>query len=428
MASGRASRNNVLAGIFVIGAIALGALIIVILSNIQERLRPHTSYIVRFTIVEGADGLGEGAPVKLGGQRIGRVVSAKFIDNPVSGDPEFIDVEISVSSKIRLYSDADVQLIKPLLGSGSSINIASFTGFPHAEEGEYTGPPKVLAAGDMIHGRQGAPGFLSQNDYAKFQNILARVDRISADVEPRVAAIMDDAQSAVGNVRTITDDARGRWTDWGPKVDAIVSRAEKTSERFQPLAQSVEDAVDAVKARVKDAQEIFARATAIIDENRKSIDEIVQNVRDLSAKAKGEGYDKVMAVLDEARTAVESAGAAARRADDLLARNSGELDEIIANAGLAANQLKLATVEIRSAPWRLLYQPTKKEMENELLYNSVRQYSESVTELRRAAEQLRVASEKGAPNVGELSAKLKKAFDQYQEQERAFLNRWVEAR
>ncbi|MBS0537017.1 MAG: hypothetical protein JSR72_23410, partial [Proteobacteria bacterium] len=109
------------------------------------------------------------------------------------------------------------------------------------------------------------------------------------------------------------------------------------------------------------------------------------------------------------------------------------------SATIAAQQLKLATTEIRAAPWRLLYQPTKKELENELLYNSVRQYASSVTELRSAAEALQSVTELNASaakngsdsgrvnqaTLDNLTAKLKASFDQYQQQERSFLERWV---
>ena len=430
MASGHATRNNVLAGIFVLAAVALGTLAIVILSNIGEKLRPQTPYTIRFTIADGAEGLDRGAPVKLGGVRVGRVTGSAFVNNPTSGDPEFIDVGIEVDRSVRLFSDADVQLIRPLLGSGSTINIVSFGGNPPDSDKTH-GPPHLLAAGDTILGHQGAPGFLSQTDYSKMQDILSRVDRITADIEPRVAPIMDDAKAVVANVRSITEDAQGQWKSWSGRIDNVLSRTDKASEQFEPIATGVRKAVDDFGKRIDEAQEIFATARTLVNENRQKIDDIIENIRDLTAKAKGEGYDKVLAVLDQAKSGLDYATNAAKEVDLLIARNSPAITDMITNGALAASQVKLATVEVRAAPWRLLYQPTKKELENELLYNSVRQYSDAVTQLRLAADNLRVTS--GVPGVSQseidaMGVKLQAAFDQYQKEEKAFMDRWIQAK
>lgn len=428
MASG--SRNNVLAGIFVVASILLGTLAIVLLSNIGDAFKPHSEYTVRFTIADGADGLDEGAPVKLGGKRVGRVLGSQFVNNETSGDPEFIDVDIEIEKSVRLFSDADVQLIRPLLGSGSSINIVSFGGHPPESDTLHL-PPHLLAPGDTIMGRQGAPGFLSQSDYTKMQDILSRVNRITADIEPRVGPLMEDAKSSLANVRAITEDAREQWKGWSVRISDVLARVDKASEQFQPIVDGTRAAVDSITQRINDAQEIFTTTRTLINENRQKIDDIIENIRELSAKAKGEAYDKVIAVLDEAKEGLEYATSAAREADALVAGNSPAITDIVTNAALAANQMRLATVEVRAAPWRLLYQPTKKELENELLYNSVRQYSDAVMQLRMASENLRAASSRPGVSQAELDgigAKLQKAFDEYQKEEKAFMNRWVEAK
>lgn len=437
MSAGRGSRNNVLAGIFVLASVILTVVVVVILSNIGERLQPRHPYIVRFSVVDGAEGLDRGAAVKIGGQRVGRVTSTKFVYNDVTGEPEFVDVAIEIPTNFKLYTDADVQLLRPLLGTGSTINIVAFTGMAQIDS-KFIGPPRALQPGDTVIGRLGAPGFIAQSDYARIQAIIARVDRISEEVEPRVGSIMANADAAVADVRSITGDARKAWPEWEKSITEVLARIDKASEPFEQIVKNVSDTSVSIKDGVTQAQELLAKGKAAIDENRKSLDEIVENVRQLTGKANTEAYDKVLAAVKTAQDTLESARSAAKQVDDLLVQKSPELSEIITNASLAANQLKLATVEIRSAPWRLLYQPTKKELENELLYNSVRQYSSAVGELRQAAEALRSVAER-AESAGSgsrpadkatldaLNAKLKEAFDKYQEQERAFLERWSKA-
>ena len=174
MAIGRASRNNVLAGLFVLSACALVVVVVVVMSNLGDRWTAQATYIVRFSVLEGAEGLDPGAPVKLGGQRVGRVTAWQIKDNEVSQEPAFVDVTIQIPTRYRLYSDADVQLLKPLLGTGSSINIISFSGMAIVGL-DYQGPPKRLYSGDMVRGRLGPPGFIGPAEYARLLMPLVTV-------------------------------------------------------------------------------------------------------------------------------------------------------------------------------------------------------------------------------------------------------------
>ena len=72
-------------------------------------------------------------------------------------------------------------------------------------------------------------------------------------------------------------------------------------------------------------------------------------------RANGEWSVRITGIMDEAKTALEAARGAASEAQELVARNGPRLDDILANATLASQQLKLATIEIRASPWRLLY-------------------------------------------------------------------------
>lgn len=427
MAIGRGSRNNVLAGLFVLAALALVMVVIIVMSNLGDAFIKKHEYIVRFSILDGAEGLDSGAPVKLGGQRVGRVTAAKIHDSEISGEPDFVDVTIQIPTKYTLYSDADVQLLKPLLGSGSSINIISLTGMETAGV-QFQGPPQRLHNGDMIFGRLGPPGFLAPSDYAKFQSILARVDRITADVEPRINTIMDNAGAAVADAKAITADARERWPVWSQQIADVIARVEKGSQSFDSIVTNLKDIAAAVKDGVEDARKLIDKSRAVVDDNRASIDAVVKNIKDVTDRVNGEWSAKVTALLDQGREAMESAKATAKDVEMLVAKNKPQLDEMIADASLAAQQLKLTTVEVRASPWRLLYQPTKKELENELLYNSVRQYSDAVGGLRAASEALDAMSKRPGVDpktIDAMTAKLHAAFEKYQEQERAFLDRWL---
>jgi len=53
-----------------------------------------------------------------------------------------------------------------------------------------------------------------------------------------------------------------------------------------------------------------------------------------------------------------------------------------------AQQLKLATIEIRRSPWRMLYTPSSEVYANEQLYEAARSFAIASGDLRIAAEGL----------------------------------------
>lgn len=424
--TGRFSRNTVLAGFFVLACIGLFVLVILMLTSAGDRLIGKRRYVVQFTIAEGAEGLERGSLVKLGGQRIGRVVSSDLAFAPDKPDPVGIDVTIEVWSRLQLYEDATVNLVRPLLGSNSVLNISSLK----AREDS-----KPVAEGGRIRGQIGPPGFLTQADYARVQDIIARVDQMSAEIQPHVKPVAENIERTIANAAKISDDAtsvagniKARWEEWSTQISTVVARVEKGSEPIERIATRVREGVDT-------GSEFLDRANKLLGDNRAAIDDTINSARELMRKAQGEAYDKVIAILDNARSTSEYVQDVSRRADELLITRGPELDQIVAHASLAAQQLKLATVEIRAAPWRLLYQPNKKELENELLYNSIRQYSESLSQLRAAAESLESATKQVAAGtaagavspqtLADLTAKLKDSLSQSAEQERRFFERWV---
>src|SRR3954468_22365858 len=103
MASRTGTRNNVVAGLFVIASAVLAVVISVIVSGAQKRLAPTHTYFIRFPVDQGAPGIKKGSLVNLGGQEVGRVTGVEF-DEP--SHPGNILIRVSIRSNITLYEDA----------------------------------------------------------------------------------------------------------------------------------------------------------------------------------------------------------------------------------------------------------------------------------------------------------------------------------
>lgn len=436
MSTPRASKNNVLAGVFVLGSLTAAIIVVAILTNFSDFVTPKERYTVRFGALDGAEGLDKGSPVKLGGQRVGAVEAWEFAYDETTQEPEAVDVRIAIRKGIRLYTDADVQLIKPLLGGQSSINISPNPGKYAITD--VSGPARLLepnVKGATLKGRLGGPGFLAPADYARLRTVLANFEAISGTIKDEAPAIIagakgtlttvqkaaDEAAGMLADARPIIADVRAAWPAWRDNVTSVLAGIEREVKNAEGLSKRLNDGIEDVRG-------VVASVRASIEENAPKVNQAIENTRAIIEQFRNKDYQTVVDALEAGRDTMREARDAAQRVNAFITEKRPELEELVSSANLAGQQLKLAVGEIRASPWRLLYQPSKKELENELLYSSVRQYSSAVSELRAAAEALRSVSERPGTDpalVNRLSEKLRTAFDQYQEQERAFLDRWA---
>jgi hypothetical protein len=74
--------------------------------------------------------------------------------------------------------------------------------------------------------------------------------------------------------------------------------------------------------------------------------------------------------------------------DALLVEQRPNLRKMMANMRLTSDQLKLAAIEVRSQPWRLLHEPDTKELSTQVLYDATRSYASAASDVRAASEAL----------------------------------------
>lgn len=417
MAKPRGSSNNVRAGAFVLAAITIGFAFVVILGGLRERFTPRNSYTVRFTLVDGAQGLDVGSLVKIAGRPVGQISKITLRTEPKDGLPPGVDCVVKIDKDVRFFGTPIAYLNLPLLGSGGEIN------FPGV--GDPSGPAVPTDGAAVITGTLSPPSFLAQAGYGEdqktqLQSILKRADEITAEVK-----------GITGDVRVVSSDVREKWPNWSSRVDNI--------------SKSIEEASASLPARVEEFREIMTQARDWIAANKDKLTDVVDNVRAASADARdmlahfnAESVAKVDALLDSGKEAMEEARAAVARVDTLVAEQTPTLRRMLANFRLGSDQLKLTLAEVRRSPWRLLYRPDTQELEFELLYDSARAYADSVADLRAASESLDAASARAAaPGVGAgggasaeeieaLTQRLRETMEGYAAAEESFLRLLVD--
>lgn len=433
MSSRSGTRYNVLAGAFLLVCLVLAVITSFILSDAKSALVRTTQYVVRFSLEQGAVGLQPGSAVQLAGQKVGKVVSVEVAKAALPagpGQPEVptpvgIDVEVTIRADLVLYDDAAFTLERPLLGNLTTINISSI-GSPGAAQ--LIGPSPRLEPGERIEGVLAPPGFLAQaglgpEQIEQFRQILAdtqsAIARINALVDENVPVIHESLE----NVSAITRSARDKWPEWSGKADNVMTNVENASGRLDGIFSTAESGVG-------DAKETLAEVRELVESNREKLDAIIANTDAAAARLNNETLVAATDAAQKGREAMTSLRSVTERADTLLAEQAPNVRRTLANARLASDQMKLAMAEIRAAPWRVLFRPSTKEMETELLYDAVRAYATAASDLRAAGESLEsAAGSDGSPQaldratLDELTRLLRDRFGRYQQAEQALFDR-----
>lgn len=428
MSSGR---NAVVAGAFVVGSLALGVWGSFMLAD-RSGFGSTREYVIRFSLADGASGLKRGSNVTLGGQPVGRVLSVDFArleDGAEQGIvARAVDVRVEIRSDLVLFESAPVYLEKPLLGTLSTLNFTG-PGDPSLVQAPQ-GTSALLEAGEMLPGKVGAPGFLAQAGFGPEQ--VEQAQRTLAGVEravTRVAEVVDrtgpEVEAGVAQARGLVDDVRGAFGRWAPSADTTMANVERASDRLAPMVESAEKAV-------QEARDALADARKVVTENRERIDAIIANVESASSKVDRETIELINGSMRDARGAVSAFAEALAEVERTISEQTPGVRRVLSNLRLMSEQLKLTSVEVRSQPWRLIYQPTRKEVETQLLYDATRSFAEAASDLRAGAEAMQALAARGGqaapgvPDLEEVSRAIRDSLMRYQAAEEAFLERLME--
>lgn len=414
-----------LAGLFVVGSLILAVVMAFALASLSG-LGPTKPYTVRFSVQDGAVGLKKGSDVQLGGQLVGKVTKvelAKAQSGTGETIPAGIDVSIELVEELVLYKDAKFTLERPLLGSLTTINIWSV--------GDASGSAGRLEPGATILAGLAPPSFLVQAGIGP--DVIKKIPEIISDARDTMRNFRELAENnrpkvdeTVENIRQVSAEIRGKAGDWTAAGDRIVANAEGFSQRLSPW-------MDKADSAVVEANEFSAGLNKALADNRPKLDKIVADAADITDRFKTKTMEHVDAAVIAGKDALEEFRTLALNVSGLVTEQTPSIEKALANARLATDQLKLAMVEIRAQPWRLLYRPSKKETEQELLYDSARAYASAVSDLRATSESLAAvleasragANPEQARQIEELRSSLREKFDKYDQVERDLLERMI---
>lgn len=417
-------RDNFKAGLFIlIGVVALLAVVFT-LADFKAWTEKFQDVKVYYQLDDGLGGLKEGATVTLGDQPIGDVTKIEDVLEENSGRVIGKLVTVSIPSRFKIHENAAIELKSPPLGSGTKLNIRSVgmgkvydPNQPPPRDrivGELAGSPLTASlmkdAGIEELQRQQIKSIIANVDSVtttlkdNAPDMVAKVNRILDNVEPLSA----DAKIAAADLRETTThakefvaDVRARATAWMDRIDAVTVKADESMTTVRDLLKEKDETIRTSLDNVK---------------------ETTQNVREISTTARDRTMTQITDALYKADAAMENLKTSTSELKAFVIGQRPVLERAVANYQLTADQLKLAAIEVRRSPWRLLYKPTDKEIANDNLYDAARSFAQAAGTLDAAAASLRDVSQKdGSPEqVRKSLDHLEALFKKYEEAEAEF--------
>jgi len=366
-------RDNLKAGLFVVVGIVLGLVVVLTLSDLRQLVQEKQTITVSYRLSDGLQGLKEGSTVTLGDLPVGQVTRITTDEvEEADGIKRVVGqlVTLEIPKDYQLRENARIELVVPTLGSGTMLNISSVGDGPL-----YKGDAPIAGAlaGSALTANLMRDAGIEQQQREQIQQIIANARDLTATLKQDLPEITADARAAIADLkqtladlRVVMADVRTRSGDWFDRVDQITLSIQQASGRIDSL----------------------------LEDKGPALRETIDNVKDTTARAR-----------------------------ELIIARRPTIERMLANLSLTAAQLKLASIEIRRSPWRLLYKPSDEELETDNLYDAARSFALAAGTLDTSLASLQAmqqAENVDPQQIQEMLEYLEKIFAKYQEAEDAF--------
>lgn len=405
-------RENIWAGLFVLLGIALALVVVFTLADFDRLFAKQQTIKVSYRVADGLMGLKEGATVTIGDQPIGEVTAIN--DAPADAEGRVVEqiVAFTIPQRYKIFKDAVVELNAPPLGSGTKLNIKS-VGSKIAYDGQ---PLEGKQAGSPLTRNLARDAGIGDRQREQIGQIIDNVTNITTELRGNLPRIMSSIQTALDKAQPVVEGASGAVADLQTALhDAkeLVAEVRKRSELWM-------NNIDTITNKGGSS---LTRVDKLLEDKDPDIRKAVDNVRDITQQAKDKTMVQVTELLDRTNVSVENVK---KSTEELRAFVTGQrpvLERLMANLQLSSDQLKLATIEIRRSPWRLLYTPEEKELETDNLYDAARSFALAAGTLDAATQSLQSVVQKNPENkekIEKMVEHLEALFKRFDEAETEF--------
>jgi ABC-type transporter Mla subunit MlaD len=410
------ARNRVLAGGFLLVAMAAGLSVLVVLGGWDTWFQETQIVKIRF---RAAPNLRVGSPMLLAGHPVGRVEGIRLVEVAAATgvkNPMRYQVEIagSLPKQFTIHKNGRVTMSQALVGTSASINIENVGTEGKIEDYLQGQETSMFAdAADQLG--------IGEAQRDSIGAIIENVRVLSEEIKKKTPAVLDDIKQTSKNLVDGSEKIRQILDENRENVKTGIASARTTLEKVEkgadPILANVNDSTAKVKSILEKNEPVIndtiAHTHSVIEKADKSMDEVIANVKATAVSLKA---------------AVEDFKVIASDTKALVATNRGNMAITLQNFHEMSDHLLALSKEVQRAPWRLFATPDKKEVESLNLYDSARAFAAAAADLDSVADTLQImmkAKEQGVavdPKILQgMADRLDDTFKKYKEAEDALL-------
>ena len=378
--------NETAIGIVVLVVLALAVYIVVALGDWENLFTTKQQITVRLPQKVGLKQLTVGSPIFLGGVKIGQIIDAgieKPPPNEAAAHEIFVFFTMKIPDRYKLYTDCELTAASNVLGGQASLVIQDL-------------------------GRDGQPIKDGHTvDLSLQGGITEAMDNLKEQFNP------DDPNSLVAKIDITLDR-------FGDITQAVKLQLDETNELT--LLARLHAALAKLNSGLTEIEDLIKTNKTPVTETIASARKVAQDLeRDMPEMTK-----RIESALTNANDAMAAAKVALADADELIKTtkemilvNRPTVDDLVRNFQEVSINLKMASRQIRRAPWKLVYKPKKDELHIQGIIDSAGDFAAAAERLDNASLQLRAMVEHAGPtdmnteDIRKMIAELETTFERF---------------
>lgn len=399
-------RDNMKAGLFVLVGFLMFLFVVYTLFDF-ERLFEQTQQVkVSYTLDDGLKGLKVGAAVTLGHATIGEVVN---IQNQWQEETNRVVGKVVTASFPKQYAicqNAIFELNVPTFGTSTTLNIRDIGAGEMYEIGTIIpGAIGTMLIVDEIIVNAG----IGETQRRQFRQIVENIESITTRIREDYAILMPELKLTITEAKAIMAKFHDAVADVKSVTTDLANRKDMWFERVDGMTGSAKDSFDRVRDLIRDKEP--------------ALRETVDQVHDVTKSLRDRTIHQIDEVMLKANAALGNFKMTSSRIKSFVAGQRPVLERALANAQLTTDQLKLAAIEVRRSPWRLLYKPGDDELETDNLYDAARSFAQAAGALDATVMSLQaILADPSGDNeqIQEMLDHLEALFTKFEQTERVF--------
>ncbi len=297
-------KEEVKAGtIIVVSLVILSAFIILIGGG-----RLFDEYDKYHVHVMNAGGLEVGAQVRLGGVRIGRILSI----NPPAGPGKPVTIEVGIKKGTVLYK-----------GTRAMITQLGFVGDIYLLLTVQETTNEKIKVGDVIPSKE----------QVQFDVLMAKLEGISDSVDKLIKDINKIfSQKNIDGIELLVENTNKAIVSGSASIDQVASSLKSTTDKLERVLDEIEE---------------------ILKENKEEFSQLLKKAR--------EDLDKAGNMIESIESTAKSIEKTSETADEAITLQSQNLDNLLNTLNRTTEELQELIQEIKHKPWSIIHKEKKGE-------------------------------------------------------------------